>query len=205
MLQPSLVQVHDSSIATAVRAVAGPPESLLTRFKQWVLQLLLQALGWLITHFPGPHRSPVLFWLITSIAVVLLLAMVGRTVFLWNRQRRELALSGSWRGPAAALGHRDPWRATQELAARGDFTAAAHALYAALLEATSRREQIALHPSKTVGDYTRDLRRRSSAAFTTFRDFARAYEVVIYGLGTCDRARYERLKTLAGPIVQPDG
>jgi len=51
----------------------------------------------------------------------------------------------------------------------------------------------------------RDLRARSSSLFGRFRDFARSYETVVYGLGTCDRERYERLRALAAPIVQPAG
>ena len=91
------------------------------------------------------------------------------------------------------------------LAARGDYTAAAHALYAALLDAGARQDQIKIHPSKTAGDYVREVRRISSPIFPGFRDFARAYEFVIYGLGVCDRERYERLLSIALPIVAPHG
>lgn len=92
----------------------------------------------------------------------------------------------------------------QELAARGEYTEAAHALYRALLEALARRERVRLHPSKTVGDYVRDLRQRSSSLFGRFRDFARSYETVVYGIGVCDRERYERLLALAAPIVRAE-
>ena len=47
-------------------------------------------------------------------------------------------------------------------------------------------------PSKTAGDYVREVRRRASPIFPSLRDFARAYDIVIYGLGECDRERYER-------------
>jgi hypothetical protein len=99
----------------------------------------------------------------------------------------------------------DAWSAAQLLASRGDYTAAAHALYAALLDAGARQEQLKLHPSKTAGDYVREVRRHASPMFPRFRDFARAYEIVIYGLGVCDRERYERLLSLALPIVAPRG
>jgi hypothetical protein len=89
------------------------------------------------------------------------------------------------------------------LAAAGQYTDAAHALYAALLEGVARREQLRLHPSKTAGDYLRELRRRSSQLVPTFRDFARLYEVVVYGLGSCDRDRYERLYVLATGMLTP--
>jgi hypothetical protein len=44
----------------------------------------------------------------------------------------------------------------------------------------------------------RELRNRSSSIFTLFRDFARSYETVIYGIGACDAERYHKLYALAG-------
>ena len=44
--------------------------------------------------------------------------------------------------------------------ADGNFNAASHALYAALLERIARSGAVALHASKTGGDYWRELRRR---------------------------------------------
>ena len=52
------------------------------------------------------------------------------------------------------------------------------------------RARIRLHPSKTVGDYARDLRRVQSPLAPRYREFARLYEVVIYGVGTCDADRW---------------
>jgi hypothetical protein len=98
---------------------------------------------------------------------------------------------------------RDPWTEAQRLATDGRYTDAAHALYAALLEGLARREDLRLDPSKTVGDYRRELRHRSSPFMPTFRDFARLYEVVVYGLGFCDRERYERLYVLASGMLAP--
>jgi hypothetical protein len=106
-------------------------------------------------------------------------------------------------GGAAAGLAADRWAEAQRLAAAGQYTEAAHALYAALLESIARGEELHLHPSKTVGDYARELRRRSSALLPRYRDFARSYEVVVYGLGICDQDRYERLYSLASGMVEP--
>jgi hypothetical protein len=133
----------------------------------------------------------------------LLVAIVGRTVWLWHLHRMDLAQGASWTRGESGPRWRDPWSASQQLAAAGDYTSAAHALYAALLESAARAEHIRLHPSKTVGDYVRELRVRSSSLFARFREFARSYEVVIYGVGSCDEARYQRLLALAVPIVRP--
>ncbi len=84
--------------------------------------------------------------------------------------------------------------------------AAAHALYQALLAGLTERERVRLHPSRTAGDYVRDLRARRSPMLPRFRDFARAYEVVAYGTGRCDAARYERLLALAeSTLATPAG
>ncbi len=94
----------------------------------------------------------------------------------------------------------DPWVEAQALAAQGRYTEAAHALYSALLARVAARTSLRLDPSKTAGDYARDLRTAGPAAWGPFRDFARSYEVVVYGLGTCDRARFETLAALAGRL-----
>jgi hypothetical protein len=113
------------------------------------------------------------------------------------------ALPGS-RGRRAGGPEVDAWLASQELAARGDYTEAAHAIYRALLEALAARERLRLHPSKTVGDYARELRARSSSALGRFRDFGRSYESVVYGGLPCDRPRFETLRALAAPVVGRD-
>lgn len=147
--------------------------------------------------------SPVLFWGSVALLVTLAALVVARRI--WAARQRRAAVSGDGLRRARGSGlPRDAWLAAQALAARGDFTEAAHALYHALLSTLARRGQVKLHPSKTAGDYVRELRARSSAVFTRFREFARTYEVVVYGLGWCDRERWERLHALAEPIVARD-
>jgi hypothetical protein len=103
-------------------------------------------------------------------------------------------------GGAAAVAQ-DPWQEAQRLAASGDYTQAAHALYAAILQAAAGRGIVRLHHAKTIGDYLRELRARASGAIVSgFRDFTRVYEVVVYGTGECDRQRFERLAQLAAAV-----
>ena len=165
-------------------------------------------MSWLASLFDRYRQaasdSPILHW--TSIALLALLgaAVAGRAAYLaWVHRGVRSAAGRAARSRLRAGG--DPWLAAQALAAAGDYTGAAHALYAALLVSVARRERLTLHPSRTVGDYVRDLRARSSSLFGRFRDFARAYETVVYGLGECDRGRYERLHTLATLTVGADG
>lgn len=96
----------------------------------------------------------------------------------------------------------DWWSTAQQLAAHGDYTGAAHALYLTLLGSVAHRGLISLHESKTTGDYLRELRRRPDAIdLPQFTDFTRSYETVIYGIGACDEERYTRLNSLAGNLL----
>jgi hypothetical protein len=170
-------------------------ESTFDRFLRWLVE-------WIARMFDAVHGSRVASWTTIARFTALVVAVIARAAYLGYLQRDRRAEERGQRPRGAARGGRDPWVLAQELASAGNYTDAAHALYRALLEALARRERVRLHPSKTVGDYVRDLRQRSSSLFTRFRDFARSYETVVYGVGHCDRERYERLHALAAPIVQ---
>lgn len=137
------------------------------------------------------------------------LLIVGAILVLIHHLRRRLH-DGQDQGAAgdllrSGLRSRDAWVTAQELAAQGDFTGAAHALYIALLGNLARRDLLRIHPSKTIGDYLRELRRRPAAPLQTVREFARAYEVVAYGLRACDADRYAKLHALAAQVIEPNG
>ncbi|MEP7065150.1 MAG: DUF4129 domain-containing protein [Gemmatimonadota bacterium] len=178
--------------------------SLWSRFWEWVGRMLATLFSWILPAFFALRRSPPLFWAVLIALTLLTAAVVARWIYLW-RARTAGRIAGARWDEQGESSRNDAWSAAQQLAARGDYTAAAHALYAALLDAGARQNQLKLHPSKTAGDYVREVRKRSSPIFPTFRDFARAYELVIYGLGECDRERYERLLSLALPIVTARG
>jgi hypothetical protein len=132
------------------------------------------------------------------VLMVILVAVIARLAILSNAAGIAFRRAGTF-----GLGSpQDAWAEAQRLAHAGQYTDAAHALYRGLLDDMAQRDQIQLHYSKTVGDYGRDLRRRSSGLAPRYREFARTYETVVYGLGTCDRERYERLYALATGIVQ---
>ena len=198
-------QIPDATIADTAAAVFSADDyararpSLLERAWDWVRDLLAPA-------GEATATSEPVFWFLVAAGGLIIVLVVGRAAYL-ARLRRSLHASERDRAPGAAgrSRSRDPWRAAEEMAAAGEFTDAAHSLYLALLESVARRERLRLHPAFTVGDYVRALRARSSSVFARFRDFASSYETVVYGLGTCDRERYERLRALALPIVQADG
>jgi hypothetical protein len=195
---PPVTAIRDS-IAAVFRQHAYDRvllQSLWDRFWSWVgdhlRSLILAARG-----LPGLH------WVVVGVLVAIGAAIVAHVVYL--------VITNAGAGPSlrghGARGAQppDPWAETQRLATAGDYTGAAHALYAALLGAIARRDTLRLDPAKTAGDYARALRRSSSPRFAAFREFARAYEMVVYGLGTCDRTRYDRLLAIAAPIVQTAG
>jgi Domain of unknown function (DUF4129) len=169
-------------------------ESLWDRFVNYVLDLLTRI-------FQVVGTSKLTRPIVIAILAILVLLVVSRIAIAV----RTAALTD---GPRRVRGHfgrrMDPWAEAQRLAAAHQYTDAAHALYAALLDGVARREDLRVHPSKTVGDYLRELRRRSSTLIPSFRDFARLYEVVVYGLGVCDRERYERLHALAVRMMMGD-
>lgn len=206
MFFPLAQQIPDHRVATTVATVFRSPEyRRLTPWQtlwHWVLVLLARALDSVLAWYEQLRTSPAMFWALVGIVAALVLALVGRAVILWRLHRTDMARGMVWGAMGGAPGE-DPWVAAQALAASGDYTGAAHALYAAMLESAARQHEIRLHPSKTVGDYARELRTRSSSLFSRFREFGRSYEVVMYGIGTCDAQRYQHLHTLAVPVVHP--
>jgi uncharacterized protein DUF4129 len=203
-----LDHIPEPRIRSAVDSVFGSAAynraSLWERFWEWVGRMLRDFFSWIAPAFLALRRSPPLFWAVLALLALLVAAVIARWIYLW-RARTALRIAGASWDAHGEFPRGDAWSAAQQLAARGDYTAAAHALYAALLDAGARRNQLELHPSKTAGDYVREVRRRASPIFPSLRDFARAYEIVIYGLGECDRDRYERLLSIARPIVAANG
>ena len=200
-----ILQIPESVIADTAAAVFSAGEyarerpSLIGRVYRWVKDLF-SPLG------EATESSPALYWSLVVAGGLLVLLVIGRAVYLARLRHAGRARDrGSRQAGTAGRRPSDPWQAAETLAASGDFTAAAHALYLALLEGIARRERLRLHPAMTVGDYARALRARSSALFSRFREFATSYETVVYGTGACDRERYERLRSLALPIVRADG
>jgi hypothetical protein len=190
--------VHDA-IAAVFRQSAydrSLRETLLSRALAW----LGSVVGWLREAVTG---SPVAYWTAITLLALVVALVLGRLAYVAYATREASTRRAAGGGRRAAGAAREPWELAQELSAAGRYTEAAHALYRALLEWLAARERLRLHPSKTAGDYARELRARSSGAFARFRDFARAYDLVVYGLGECDRERYERLHALATSVTSP--
>lgn len=174
----------------------GLRQTLWSRFTGWLWEMVNRLTGLTAS-------SPALAWTLRVAVVLAVALLVARLAYVMSRR----GPAGAARAARAAGGGagRDPWRSAQAEADAGRYTEAAHLLYAALLQALAARERLRLHPAKTLGDYTRELRARSSGALAGFRDFARDYETVVYGHRPCDRDRYERLNILAARLAERHG
>ncbi|MGH7688600.1 MAG: DUF4129 domain-containing protein [Gemmatimonadaceae bacterium] len=193
---PRLLQVPDTlhwpvaAVRDTVAAIAreaayrrAVTTSLFDRLLEW--------LGSLWGRMLAPLRdSAQLRTLVITAAALLVITVVARLVVA-----ARATASGDGRargaGPAASVG--DPWIDAEHLAAAGEFTAAAHALYGALLGRLAGRGAVRVHPSKTAGDYARELRRAGLPEQAPFQQFRMRYDRVIYGKGTCTPDEYAAL------------
>jgi len=190
---------------TAARVFSAPEYNQSSPYSgivEWINKQLERFFAALARVLPSRTQSPVLFWITVAVLLAALLAAVLSWAWRWRRSRIARATADRRSGEHTSVTYVDPWRAAQRLAAEGAFTDAAHALYQALLQGIARTGALRLHPSKTAGDYVRELRTASSTFFDRFRAFARSYDTVVYGLGTCDGERYERRRRLAAEILQ---
>lgn len=148
--------------------------------------------------FGAMREIPWAQWAVIGAAVLVILLVIARVLFL--RRARDPGTAGrlSQQSSQAA----DPWTVARKHAAAGRYLDAAHALYLAMLESVASRDRLSLDPAKTVGDYARELRAASSARLPGFREFARAYEPVVWGSRDCSKERYEALEAIAGRAMR---
>jgi hypothetical protein len=194
----SRAAIHD----TVAAIVRQPPyrrdlgSALLDRIMRWLGDLydrVVEALG------SVPHGRTV-----ATIAAMLIgfliLARIGYAARLRGASRGAPEAARA-RGGAST----DPWREAEQLAGKGQFTEAAHALYRATLVMLAASGLVRLHDSKTSGDYARELRRRGAPSHAAFRRFGARYDRVIYGTGLCDAPQYEALLADARAVAAGRG
>lgn len=202
-MQPPL---SAEAIRDTAAAVFEAPEFRRTMAGSLLDRLLVQLAELFAALRAATSATPVLYRLFVGAAALLVLAVATRLAWHWWARRGSGAPRPRPGRHGAGGDAGDPWSLAQSRAGAGDFTAAAHLLYAAVLTALVRRGAVRLHPAKTIGDYARELRGRAAGALLApYREFARVYELVVYGTGSCDRERYERLRALAAPLVMGDG
>jgi hypothetical protein len=187
--------VIQDSVAAIVRQRAyqrSVRATLLDRILDWLAAVIRR-------FFSGLSEIPNVKWIILAIAIVVVLALAAR---MWlgseAEERRRRAR------PGAVQGRGDPWADAERVAATGDYTAAAHLLYRGVTERLASDDQIRLHPSKTSGDYARELRVRGSSVHAEFRQFGRRYDHELFGTGTCDAETYAVPREQARRVIRPE-
>jgi len=185
--------IHDTvaAIARGVDYRRSLRQSLLDRFFLWIGELISHFLRF-IRHSPmsRPFGYAVIALIVLGVAARLLIAAQARDETRGPLRRRT-----------RASGTEDPFAVADRLAAEGRYEEAAHALYHGVLLALSRQERLRLDPSKTSGDYARELRARGSAYYQPFRAFGRRFDIAVFGHGGCDARLIDDLRALAQPLT----
>jgi hypothetical protein len=163
--------------------------TLLSRFWEWFSEILRR----LFSQAAG-SRGTYLISLTVIVAVVVI--MIARSIIVARARR----LAAGRREVAATAD--EQLAQARALSAQGAYVEAAHLLYAAVVTRLVEGRRVRRHPSKTVGDYFRDLRSAGDTLAAPYHTFATVYDIVAYGDGLCDAARYARLEQLAAPLLQ---
>jgi hypothetical protein len=190
----SAEQVHDTVAAIVRQPEFATPlrQSLAGR----VFRYVAQQIGTLIDLLRGSPSSRIIA--ITAVVLIILI-MVARIIVVRRVDAAGVLANDGSNGQRHR--RRDAWSEAQARAAAGDYEAATHLLYAAVIEALARAGAITHHPSKTSGDYARELMRRGAAGSRDFRSFAREADRVIFGSLRLTAEDYERLATTAVRIA----
>jgi hypothetical protein len=156
-------------------------------------RIFLLISNWLKAIFNSINELPLAKWIVLAVGSALLITIVVRAAYLSRTGNRTRAMVRGKNGI-------DHWNASSQAAASGRYVEAAHLLYLALIDTIADRERLRLHPAKTIGDYSRDLRRSSSSALPAFREFAHLYQPIVWGSSHCDAQSYERLHSIAESV-----
>jgi hypothetical protein len=170
--------------------------------RELTTSLALRILNWL-GDLLSSVRGTSVGRIITIALLVLLAAIIVARILIGVRA--EQAMRATRKPRTAVVVDRTEFADAERLAQAGDFTAAAHALFAAVLRACAARGDVRLHPSKTTGDYARELRRRNSTSLPPFQSFRSRYDRVIYGDMQCSAADYAVLHTDAHHLLRTGG
>jgi hypothetical protein len=185
-----------SAIHDTVAAIARQPaystsvrESLLGRF----FRFLFEQLGDLLRLL---HGSPGARYVVIVAVALIVLVIVSRLV-VW--QQIDARVRARATQTADGRTRQDFWTEARRLASGGDHDAACHALYAAVLDQLARAGAVRVHPSKTSGDYARELARRGVPVAPAFQAFARQFERIVFGVSAdaISADDFERLATAA--------
>ena len=185
-LDPAAVRDTIAAVFTHPGYDQSLRQSVGDRILDWIFRMVATILDALL-------GSADIRWLVIGGAALIVAVVLARAAFVAAASARGRTLR-----PGAQRGHAvNPWNAAAAAAAGERYTEAAHLLYAALLDSLATHHRIVLHPSRTAGEYQRELRIRAPGTLPAFTAFSRAYERAIWAARECSRADYDRLLDLA--------
>jgi len=166
----------------------------------WIWERVLDLVAWLF-----PAAEPGTVWSvgrpIVLVGLALLVLWALARVVRWGpgRLSSERGMHGAADEALEALDAAS-WSARARAAAgEGRWRDAAMALYHAVLHRLADAGHVRLEPSKTPGDYRREVR-GDPAVVRGMSAFVRAFETVAFGAGEPDEAAYRRLEDHAEPL-----
>ena len=162
--------------------------TLLSRFWDWFSRLFSD----LFRQAAGSRGT---YLISLSVIALVIVAAIARSVIVARARRQAASQRETTLSADAQLAQ------ARSLAAQGAFVEAAHLLYAAVVTRLVEAKRVRRHPSKTVGDYGRELRSAGDSLASAYLTFARIYDIVAYGDGLCDATRFSRLEQLAAPVL----
>ena len=185
--------VHDTvaALARGFEYRRSFRQSLLDRAFLWLAEAI-ERVATFVRNLPSSRAIglTILGIIVAAILLRLVIAALARDETGGRARRRHGVGAGE-----------DPFVAAERLAAEGRFEDAAHALYHGVLLALARSDRLRLDPSKTSGDYARELRARGSPSYQPFREFSRRFDVAVFGHGGCDAVLIDDLRRLASPLT----
>lgn len=181
----------------------NPPESVWDR----LMEPIRNGWEWLVSQLgigDGLRfTAPYVFLVIVAVLAVAALAILGFLV--WSAvsttrpDRPGADAAGGGRVRLTRPRNVDEWdEEARRLAAEGRLREAAVALYHGLLLRLEQRGALRYDPSKTPGDYRREVRGQADAA-RTLTGFLRRFEPVVFGGRAVDAQSYEELRQAARP------
>lgn len=191
----------DAAVRDTIAAIAGQSEYQ----RELTTSIASRALRWfgdVLDSLFASVRGATYGREVTIAVVILLVSLVVARILIGVRAERALVAARVPR--KATVADLTALADAERLAQAGDFTAAAHALFAALLRACAARGEVRLHPSKTTGDYARELRRRNTLSWRPFQSFRSRYDRVIYGDMQCSAGDYAALSSDARALLNTE-
>lgn len=163
------------------------------RFFDWLLpDLDMSAPGW-------PLFAEIALFLAAVAGALVLARLLIVALRAWRGRARARPLP---REQAAAPATAEVWGSQARAAAdRGDWRAAAAALYQAVVHRLAESGDVRLDSAKTPGDYRRELRRgRRRELAPALEAFVRTFEHIVYGPSAADQPTYARLRAAAADL-----